>query len=496
MGSIMRVRSIFLASVAGLLFPGWFCAEGETQYLVILIDGQRAGYAVHNRVVTGQTVRTTDTVMLTINRLGVPVTVSTVESSIETTEGQPLGFEAIQDMSIYRTTMTGTVSRDGTVNVKSVTGQLEQTKTLNWPEGALLAEGLRLLQEKKGLAEGTEYSANVFSPSMLQALETKIKIGSKKEVKLPEKKATLTEVTSTTNMFMAGNVESVSYVDDELNAMKTQTSMMGMKLEMVSCSKEFAMSQTAPADFMDKTFVSSPKPLSGIESAKLVRYRIRPTEDAKDFKIPSDDNQKAKTTEDGTVLVIVKPAPMPNRVKLGYRGRDPEVLEALKPNRFIQSDDEKIIKLAKEAIGETNNAGEAARRIESFVANYIENTSLSVGYASASEVADSKEGDCSEFAVLTAALCRAVGIPARIAVGIAYVDEFLGYENVFGGHAWTEAYIGNRWVGLDSAFKSTGRGGYDAGHIALATGSGELEDYFSLLFNLGQFEIEKVDVQR
>ena len=67
---------------------------------------------------------------------------------------------------------------------------------------------------------------------------------------------------------------------------------------------------------------------------------------------------------------------------------------------------------------------------------------------------------------------------------------------MFGGHAWTEAYIGNRWVGLDSAFKSTGRGGYDAGHIALATGSGELEDYFSLLFNLGQFEIEKVDVQR
>jgi hypothetical protein len=492
----MRFRTVFLVSVVGLLFSGWFCAQGETQYLAIVIDGQRAGYAIHNRVVTGQTVRTTETVMLTINRLGVPVTVSTVESSIETTEGRPLGFEAIQDMSIYRTTMTGTISQDGIVNVTSSTGQLKQTKMFNWPEGALMAEGLRLLQEKKGLAEGTEYSAKVFSPSMLQAVETKIKIGPKKEVELPEKKATLTEVTSITNMFMAGNVESISYVDDELNAMKTQTSLMGMKLEMVACSKEYALSETPPADFMNKAFVSSPKPLPGIGAAKLVRYRIRPTEDAKDFKIPSDDNQKTKTTEDGTVLVIVKPAPMPNRARIGYRGRDPEVLEALKPNRFIQSDDEKIIKLSKKAIGETNNASEAARRIESFVANYVENTSLSVGYASASEVADSKEGDCTEFAVLTAALCRAAGIPARIAVGVAYVDEFMGYQNVFGGHAWTEAYIGNRWVGLDSAFKAGGYGGYDAGHITLAEGSGELEDYFSLLFNIGQFEIEDVHIQK
>jgi hypothetical protein len=492
----MRIRGILLLSIVGFLFSAQFWALGETQYLAIFIDGQRAGYVIHNRAITGQTVRTTETVILTINRFGAPVTMSTVESSIETTEGRPLGFEAIQDMSIWRTTMTGTVSQDSTVNVISVTGQLEQSKKFDWPEGALLAEGLRLLQEKKGLAEGTQYSAKVFSPSILQALDTVIKIGPKKEVELPEKKATLTEVRSTTNMFMAGNVESISYVDDELNAMKTQTTLMGMKLEMVACSKEYALSEAAPAEFMGKTFISSPKPLPGIESAKLVRYRIRPIEDAKDFKIPSNDNQRAKTTESGTVLVIVKPAPMPNRAKLGYRGKDPEVLDALKPNRFIQSDDEKIIKLAKEAVGETDNAAEAARKIESFVANYIESTSLSVGYASAAEVADSRQGDCSEFAVLTAALCRAVGIPARIVVGTAYVDEFMGYENVFGGHAWTEAYIGNRWVGLDAAFKSTGRGGYDAGHIALAEGSGELEDYFSLLFNIGQFKIEQVDVQR
>jgi transglutaminase-like putative cysteine protease len=278
--------------------------------------------------------------------------------------------------------------------------------------------------------------------------------------------------------------------------MKTQTTMMGMQLEMVACSKEFALSESAPADFMGKTFVSSPKPLTGIESAKLVRYRIRPMDDANDFEIPSNDNQKVRTTGGGKVLVVVRPVPMPDRARFGYSGNDPEVLDALLPNQFVQSDNEKIKQLAGQAVGETNNAAEAARKIESFVADYIDETTLSVGYASAAEAADSRQGDCTEFAVLTAALCRAAGIPARIAVGVAYVDEFMGYENVYGGHAWTEAYIKGKWIGLDSAFKASGRGGYDAGHIALATGSGELEDYFSLLFNIGQFEIEEVDIQK
>lgn len=478
------------------MFSTCLCAQPETQYLAILIDGQRCGYAVHNRVACEQTVRTTERVVLTVTRFGVPITVVTVETSIETIEGEPIGFEAIQDMSMWRTTISGTVSSDGKVKATSVTGQFKQEKTFDWPKGALMAEGLRLLEKRRGLAEGTQYSAKVFSPSMLQAVDTKVSIGAKKQVDLPGQAMSLTEVTSRTNMFMAGEVESVSYVDDEFNSLKTITSMMGMRLEMVACSEEFAFSETAPADFMDKAFVASPKPLTGIESAKLARYRIKPKDNANDLKILSSDNQKAKSISGGKVLVVVRPVQMPSKARFGYSGNNAEILEALRPNRFVQSDDEKIRQLAKEAVGQTNNAGEAAKRIESFVAGYIEGTTLSVGYASAAEVADSRQGDCTEFAVLTAALCRAAGIPARIVVGVAYVDEFMGFENVFGGHAWTEVYVGGRWVGLDAAFKATGRGGYDAGHIALAAGSGSLEDYFSLLFTIGQFEIEEVTIER
>jgi transglutaminase-like putative cysteine protease len=213
------------------------------------------------------------------------------------------------------------------------------------------------------------------------------------------------------------------------------------------------------------------------------------------FTIPSNDNQKARRHENGKVILEVEPIIAPKGVKFPYKGKDAAILEALEPTRFLQSDNEQVIALARRAVGRTKDAAEAAKKIEAFVADYIENRSLSVGYASAAEVVASRQGDCSEFAVLTAAMCRAVGIPAQVVAGVAYVDDFLGNRG-FGGHAWIQAYIGGKWIGLDASFKGAGRGGYDAGHIALAAGNGEPGDLLNLAPTLGQFKIDKVTVEK
>ena len=77
----------------------------------------------------------------------------------------------------------------------------------------------------------------------------------------------------------------------------------------------------------------------------------------------------------------------------------------------------------------------------------------------------------------------------------AYVEEFSGREHVYGGHAWTQAYIGDKWIGLDASFKGAGLGGYDAGHIALAISDGEPGDFFSMASSLGNFSIEKIEIE-
>ena len=218
--------------------------------------------------------------------------------------------------------------------------------------------------------------------------------------------------------------------------------------------------------------------------------------DGAKLKIPPNDNQQLQKSGDGKVIMTVKPVATPSGVTFPYKGSDKSALEHLVPTQFVQSDHEKIVELARRAVGGTKDAGEAVERIEAFVADYVEDKNLSVGYASAVEVAQSKHGDCTEHAVLAAALCRAVGIPAQVVTGLAYVSEWRGVANGFGGHAWTQAYVGGKWVGLDAAFRGAGWGGYDAGHIALAAGKGGPGDFFNLATTMGQFKIDKAIVKR
>ncbi len=65
-------------------------------------------------------------------------------------------------------------------------------------------------------------------------------------------------------------------------------------------------------------------------------------------------------------------------------------------------------------------------------------------FSSALETLDAGYGDCGEHAVLLAALLRAAGIPARVVLGVLYVDSKKGYYY----HAWVMAYTGS-WIFTD-----------------------------------------------
>lgn len=475
----------------------------ETEYFAVFMQGKKAGHAIQTRSVAGDKVTTTEESSITINRMGVAVTVKTKETSIETIDGEPLGFESVQELSGMAMKMSGTIDKQGMVELTITSVGPEQKRTLEWPSGALMAEGLRLLVLRKGLKEGLKYNVRVFSPSMLQALESEIQIGRKQNVDLLGRVVALTEVVNIIKMPGAGEIRSTSYVDNELRVQKIIIPVMGIDVEMIACAKEFALSENEPFEVVNMMFLESPVPLGDIGSASSISYYLSPVEDANkpaatgtSLKIPSTDSQSVRPGGDGRVVVTVRPVVAPKGARLRYKGTDQKILDAMRPARFVQSDHEEIIKLARKAVGDTQDAGQAARRIEAFVADYIEVRSLSVGYASAAEVAASRQGDCSEFAVLTAAMCRAVGIPAQVVMGIAYIEDFAGLKNRFGGHAWVQAYVGDKWIGLDAAFKSGGKKGFGPGHIALAIGNGDPGDFFELAAILGRFKIDKVIVEK
>ena len=117
---------------------------------------------------------------------------------------------------------------------------------------------------------------------------------------------------------------------------------------------------------------------------------------------------------------------------------------------------------------------------------------FSQAFATAAEVAESLEGDCTEHAVLLAAMARSRGIPARVAMGLVYMEgrQSLGY------HMWNEVYVGGRWIGLDATL---GRGGIGGGHLKLATsnlqGASALSSFLPVATVLGRLKIEVLDAQ-
>jgi hypothetical protein len=84
--------------------------------------------------------------------------------------------------------------------------------------------------------------------------------------------------------------------------------------------------------------------------------------------------------------------------------------------------------------------------LERLVDRYIENKSLAFGFAGLEEILEKREGDCTEHALLLAAVLRKSGVPSRLAYGLILT------EGGFIGHAWVEAYDAGRWQWLDPSF--------------------------------------------
>src|SRR4029079_8598234 len=159
----------------------------------------------------------------------------------------------------------------------------------------------------------------------------------------------------------------------------------------------------------------------------------------------------------------------------------------LRANDWLQSDAPEIVALAKKAVGDSTAPRARMQKLEEFVRAYIRTKDLSVGYASALEVARRPEGDCTEHAELLAALGRALGIPTRVVDGLAYVDSYAGRQHVFVPHAWTQAYVDGHWQSFDAALA-----GFDAGHVVLSSGGGDPWRFFSAFNTLGRIRVDAV----
>ncbi|MCE5328303.1 MAG: transglutaminase-like domain-containing protein [Planctomycetaceae bacterium] len=463
--------------------------KGSVEYMAVLLDGQKIGHVATRRTLKGGNVETTSKTQMTISRLGTSLTVTQDVTCVETTEGQPISFAASMDMGFSKETVRGMIDKTGRAVV--TTGQPPDTKTRTfaWPRGAVLAEGQRLILARHGLAKGTAYTIPLFDPTMQSLTPTHVVVGDREQVDLLGRVVSLTKMT-TTMKASGSTITATNYVDDDFNTLKSVMPMVGMRVEMVACEKAFALSRNQTVDFMTKLALTSPVPLDEAGKATAVSYRLKPSAAEAKLEFPGTDNQTVKT-DGGAITVTVRPLRVARGGAMPYRGSSKAALDALKPTDYLQCNDPKVKALAHKAVGKAADAATAARNIEQFVRTYIKKKNLSVGYATAAEVIDSRQGDCTEHAVLAAALCRASGIPARVAVGLGYVPTMGKLRDVFAPHAWYCVFLDGKWIGMDAALE-----GFDARHITLAENDGNPEDFFGLIGTLGYFTIDAVTVTK
>jgi transglutaminase-like putative cysteine protease len=152
----------------------------------------------------------------------------------------------------------------------------------------------------------------------------------------------------------------------------------------------------------------------------------------------------------------------------------------LEQGPLIESNDPVLIKKAQEITRGAADSWEAACRLSQWVA---ENISYAIpGGGTARKAYDIRAGECGAHSFLTAAFCRAVGIPARVVWGAMYSPNFGGG---FGQHAWNEIYMGDAgWITIDSTAFETDF--VDSGHIRVS-------EYQSIATSLNGKKFEVLD---
>ena len=150
---------------------------------------------------------------------------------------------------------------------------------------------------------------------------------------------------------------------------------------------------------------------------------------------------------------------------------------------MIESNSEAIISEANIVTTGALDAYEKARKIYDYVINTltykVQPESRGAEYA----LAYPDEADCTEFAALFVALCRASAVPARAVFGFIRLPD---KEHLDSSHAWAEFYLDDfGWVPIDPTYGSRYSEEYfariDADHIALWSPSPLFQGRWSLI---------------
>lgn len=427
---------------------------------------------------------------MSMKRDGQHISLETKRTSTETAAGRLVSFREEQRLGPTPVVSTGRV-KDGKLIIESRDGEHTTTRTIDLPEntGGPFAPEHSLTQQP--MQPGETRTVRFYEP-MLGALAAEtLKAADFEQVELLDGSQKLLRIESTLTLEdQPQPIRGVRWTNDQGETLKTESTAMRQVTYRTSKERAMRTSADEPAfDLMRGTIVKLDRPLEHPRQKRVARYRVELAggDPAKVFAAGPTQHVKATGPHTAEVTVTsLDPEAPPCEGASGAATDDDR-----EPSSIIQSDDPKIVEMAREAVGDRATPGEIAVALEEYVSNKMRaKRNYSTAFASAADVARTLEGDCTEHAVLLAALARAAGIPARVAIGLVYspADEGFAY------HMWTEMLLSDCWVPLDATL---GEGRISADHLKLTDSSltdrAGFASFLPLVEVLGQLKIEVLE---
>jgi len=438
---------------------GGFIKVGHVHFTIRAIE--RNGQTIH---------RATKELRLTIRRGGQVAKVVADTGTEETLEGKVVGVFMRQGLGQEQTlVMTGTVVGDK-LQVK-VEGQVKNERDIPWNGKIIGLIGEQQFLKNQKARPGDAFDYLIFEPTLNAIVTVRVKVLDFEDLTVVGgKHKTLKVVASPDKIQNVQLPASTIWADgNNLSILQSEVELPGLgKLRMVRTTKEQALapvSGTGGIDLIATQSISLNQSIPQIHTQRAVTYRLSldGTDDVMEL-FSQDRRQEAKKVDGAprSIDLTVEAVRKPTKVEKPEPAGD----EFIKSNYFINSADETVQLLAKRAVGDAKDPWEKAKRVERYVNQNMKSFTFSEALMTADQVAKNLSGDCTEYAMLTAAMCRAQGIPSRTAIGLVYVESRPKPTLAF--HMWTEVNIDGQWLAIDATL---GYGSVGPGHLKITDAS-------------------------
>ncbi len=495
------VSSLLLFATVGL--PG--CQRGNSQDVAprlakvretwdaVLMGGTKVGHTrtrYESLEEDGQAlVRIRADTEMSMKRFNQTVEQKITITSVEHPDGRLVRFSSSLGTPPNETATTGQCD-DRKLRLTTTTPGRSEDAVLPWNPTWRGFFGLEQSLQEKPMKPGQHRTITLFMAVFNMTGEIDCQAIDYEETQLLSGKQLLLRIETRTRIG-GTSIDSILWTDKEGETLKT--SIAALNQETYRTTREIALRPTVGPkfDLGQSSVVKTDRPLIRPHLTRNIVYRatIQNGDPAKIF--PSGATQSVKRLDVHTAEIQVQALRPQTADKLALRASQLATAEDLAPNNLIQSDDPAVLAIAASVAKGETNAWRVAQALERRVQDVVQVTEFSPAIASAAEVARTKQGDCTEHAMLLAATCRAREIPARVAIGLVYYGQAGG----FAYHMWTEVWIDRHWIPLDATL---GQGGIGAAHLKITdsnlAGAGGHSAILPVLNVMGRLKLEIVAV--